>query len=86
MLIKPAEAVSYAAILKDLKKRVKPDELCVTVHEIGETCFKDFLVKLKYSKDDRGWLDSALEGIIGASGTVRHLIPRIEVEIHIKIG
>ena len=99
VLIKPTEGVSYAAILKDLKKHVEPDELGVTVHGIRETRSKDLLVELKCSKEGRGRLDTALKEVIGASGTVRHLIPRIEVEIadiehalkllkatHIKIG
>ena len=59
VLIKPAEGVSYAAILKGLKK----------------------LLDLKCSKEGRGWLDTALKEVIGASGTVRHLLPRIEIEI-----
>ena len=77
----PTEAVSYAVILKDLKKHVKPDELGVTVHGIRETRSKDLLADLKCSKEDRGRLDTALKEVIGASGTVRQLIPRIVVEI-----
>ena len=73
--------MSYAAILKDLKKHVKPDELAVTVHGIRETRSEDLLVELKCSKEGRGRLDTALKEVIGASGKVRHLIPRIEVEI-----
>ena len=73
--------MSYAAILKDLKKHVKPDELGVTVHGIRETRSKDLLVELKCSKGGRGRLDTALKEVIDASGTARHLIPRIEVEI-----
>ena len=48
---------------------------------IRETRSKDLLVDLKCSKEDRGRLDTALKEVIGASGTARHLIPRIEVEI-----
>ena len=81
MLIKPTEGVSYTAILKDLKKHVKPDELGFTVHGIRETRSKDLLVELKCSKEDRGRLDTALKEVIVASGTVRHLIPMVEVEI-----
>ena len=81
VLIKPTERVSYAAILKDLKKYVKPDELGVTVHGIRKTRSKDRLVELKCSKEGRGRLDTALKEVIGASGTVRHLIPRIQVGI-----
>ena len=65
VLIKPAEGVSYVAILKDLKKRVKPNELDVTVHGIREMRFKDLLVGLKCSKGDRGRLDTALKEDIG---------------------
>ena len=61
MLIKPAEGMSYASILRELKKRVNPDELGATVQGIRETRSKDL--------------------VVGARGTVRHLIPRIEVEI-----
>ena len=81
MLIKPAEGVSYAAILKDLSKHIKPDILGVTVHGIRETCSKDLLVEIKCSKKGRGQLDTALKEVIGASGTARYLNPRIEVEI-----
>ena len=73
--------MSYAAILKNLKKPVKPEELGVTFQGIRETRSKDLLVELKYSKDDRERLDSAFKEVVGASGSVRQLIPRIEVEI-----
>ena len=73
--------MSYAAILKDLKKRIKPDELGVTVQGIIETRSKDLLMELKCFKEGKGWLDTALREAIGASGTVLHLILRIEIEI-----
>ena len=38
-------------------------------------------MELKCSKEGRGRLDTALQEVIDASGTVRHLIPRIEFEI-----
>ena len=81
MLIKPTERVSYAAILKDLKKRVKPDEMGITGQGIRETRSKDILEELECSKKDRGRLGTAFKEAIGASGSVHHLIPRIEVEI-----
>ena len=77
--IKPT--VRYADILKDLKKRVKPDELGVTVQVIKETRSKDLLVGLKCFKEGRGRLNTIFKEVIGAIGTVHHLIPRIEVEI-----
>ena len=44
MPIKPAEGMSYASILRELKKRVNPDELGATVKGIGEMRSKDLLV------------------------------------------
>ena len=80
-LLKPAEGVSYAANLKNLKKRVKPDELGFTVQGIRETRSKDPLVELKCSKEGKGQLDTALKEVIDYCGTVRHVIPRMEVDI-----
>ena len=73
--------MSYATILKDLKKHVKPDELGFTVHGIREVRSKDLLIELKCSKEGRGRLNTTLKEVIGASETVCHLIPRIGVEI-----
>ena len=56
VLINLGERLSYAAILKDLKKCVKPDELGLTVQGIRETCSKDLLVELKCFKEGRGQL------------------------------
>ena len=49
VLIKSAEEMSYATILRKLKKRVNPDELGATVQGIRETRSKDLIVKLKCS-------------------------------------
>ena len=38
-------------------------------------------MELKCSKKDRGWLYSTFKEVIGASGSVRHLILKIEMEI-----
>ena len=77
VLINPAQGMSYSIILRELKKRVNPDELDATVQGIRETRSKDLLVELKCSTKSRG----SFREVIGARGTVRHLIPRIEVEI-----
>ena len=57
VLIKPAKRMSYAAIMRELKKRVNPDELGATVQGIRETRSKDLLVKLKCftKKAEGGW-------------------------------
>ena len=81
VLIKPAEGMSYASILRGLKKRVNPDELGTTVQGIRETRSKELIVELKCSKNDRERLDTAFKEVFGASGTMPHLIPWIEVEI-----
>ena len=67
--------MSYATLLRDLKKRVNPDELGVTVQGLRETRSKDLLVELKCFKEDRGRIDTAFNEAVGASGTIRHLIP-----------
>ena len=51
VLIKPAEGMSYATILRELKKRVNPDELGTTVQKIKETRSKDVLVELRCGKE-----------------------------------
>ena len=81
MLIKPVEGMSYASILRELKKRVNPDELGATVQGIRKMRSKDLLVEIKCSKKDRERLETAFKERVGASGAVCHLIPRIEVEI-----
>ena len=65
VFIKPAEGMSYVSILRELKKRVNPDELGATVQGIRETRSKNLLVKLKCSKKDRGRLDTAFKEAIG---------------------
>ena len=67
VLIKLAKKVSYVAILKDVKKRVKPEELGNIVQGIRETRSKDLLMDLKCSKEDRGWLDSVFKEVNNAS-------------------
>ena len=81
VLIKPAEGMSYTSILRELKKRFNPDELGATDQRIRETRSKDLLVKLKCFTKSRGRLETVFKEAIGARGTVRHLIPRIQVEI-----
>ena len=68
-------------MLKDLEKRVKPKQLGLTVQGIRESHFKDLLVELKCSAENRERLNSAFYEVVGASGSVRHLIPMIELEV-----
>ena len=78
--------MSYTAILKDLMKRVKPDQLGVTFQEIRETRSKELLMELKCSKEGRRWLDTALKKVIGASGTVRGFFDHgSELELKISL-
>ena len=50
VLIKPAEGMSYASILRELIQRFNPDKLDTTVQVIRKTRSKDLLVELKCSK------------------------------------
>ena len=47
VLIRPLEGISYAAILKNLKSRVNPEGLGVTIGGIRETMSKDLLVEVR---------------------------------------
>ena len=67
--------MSYATILRELKKRVDPDELSATVQGIRETRSNDLLVEIKCFAKSRGRLDTAFKEVIGAMRTVRHLNP-----------
>ena len=81
VLIKPEEGMSYASILRELKKSVNPEELGATVQGIRETRSRDLLVELKCSTKSRGSLDTDFKEAVGSRGLIRHVIPRIEVEI-----
>ena len=47
VLVKHAEGVSYAIILRSLKSRVNPEELGVTVQGIRETRSRGYLVAIR---------------------------------------
>ena len=81
VLIKPAGEMSYASILRELKNRVNPDELGATVQGIRKTRSKDLLVELTCFTKSRKKINTAFKEVVGARGTVCHLISRIEVEI-----
>ena len=76
VIIKPAEA-----ILKNLKSGVNPEELGVRIGGVRETRTKYLLAEVKFAAENRERLDSAFRGVVGESGSVRHLVPTIEVEI-----
>ena len=53
VIIKPAEGVSYAAILKNLKNCVNPEELGVRIGDIHKTRTKYLVVEVKYVSENR---------------------------------
>ena len=79
-LIKPSE-VNYSAILKNLKSYVNPEDFGVTIGRIRKTRLKDLLVEVRYAAKDRVRLDSAFRDEVGETGSVRHLVPTVDVEI-----
>ena len=81
VLIKLSEGASYAATLKNVKSRVNPEDLGVTNSRIREIRLKDLLVKVKCATKDRGKLDSVFRDVVGETESVRHLVPKVEVEI-----
>ena len=48
---------------------------------LRETRSKDLLVEVKYAPKDRGKLDSVFRDVFGETGSVRSLVPTVEVEI-----
>ena len=75
------EEEEIKAILKNLKIRVNPEELGVRIGGVHETRTKYLLVEVKSAGENRGRLDSAFRGVVGESGSVRHLVPTAQVEI-----
>ena len=55
--------------------------MAAKVGVIRESRTKDLLVELKCKVKHRVSLDSAFREAIGAAGSVRHLVPTVEVEI-----
>ena len=80
VVIKPAKGSSYADILMDLKKRVNPEKLGTTVHEIRTTRSKDLLLELRCASEVRRRLSSAFR-YVGRSRYVRYLVLKTEVDI-----
>ena len=48
---------------------------------VRETRTKDLLVEIKCAVKDRGRLDSTFRDVVEETGSVRHLVPTIEVKI-----
>ena len=59
---------------------LQPEGLGVTVQGIRETCSNE-QVELECSSSNRGQPNSAFCEVVGQCESIRHLIPRIEVEI-----
>ena len=64
VVIKPSKGVRCAAIMKNLKSRVNPEELGVVIGGIRETRTKDLLVEVKCTAKDRGRLDFAFRHVV----------------------
>ena len=75
------QRINYAAILKNIKVHVNPEELGVTVGGIRENRSKDLLVEVKCGTRNRGRLDSAFHNVVIETISIHHLLPMVEVEI-----
>ena len=62
-------------------KQVKSEQLGVTFQGIRENRSKNLLVDLKRSAENRQRQNPAFSEVVGASGSVHHLISRIELEV-----
>lgn len=81
VLIKPAQGLRYAEVLKDLEQNVKPDTLCVKISGVREKRKGKILIEIYPAADGRTKLSSAIRKTIGAGNGVRELVPRKKVEV-----
>ncbi|KAL7723970.1 hypothetical protein ACLKA6_017963 [Drosophila palustris] len=80
VLIKPAEGKSYAEVLSDLRRTVKPEDSESDICSIRKTRTGDMLLELsKGSKTQK--LCDAIQGYLKEAATVKVLSPTAKIEI-----
>lgn len=81
VLIRPADGRKYADVLKDIRSKVRPDDIGVTVKAVRETRAGYILVELGEKPKDKDKFGEALRTAVGDAGEVRTLVPRAQVDI-----
>ncbi|KAJ8967549.1 hypothetical protein NQ314_002864 [Rhamnusium bicolor] len=81
VLIKPLAGKKYADVLKEIRGKVRPEEMNVDIKSIRETRAGDVLLELGRKTADKEKFSSALKEAVGQIGNVRNLVPRGTVEI-----
>lgn len=81
VLIKPAEGKSYAEVLKELRERIKPEDVGAEVSRIRQTRAGDILVELGAETKDKVAFGAALNAVLQEKATATCLEPRTTVEI-----
>ncbi|KAL7724448.1 hypothetical protein ACLKA6_000184 [Drosophila palustris] len=80
VLIKPVEGKSYAEVLSDLRRTVKPEDSECDICSIRKTKIGDMLLELsKGSKTQK--LCDAIQGLLKETATVKVLSPTSKIEI-----
>ena len=78
---KPAEGMTFASILKDICMKVKPEEGGAVIRSVRQARNGGVLVELDKETQVRALFTKALEGAIGAAGTVEAQKPRVILKI-----
>lgn len=82
VIIRPAVGSKYADVLRNIKQKVKPEDMGIKVTSVRETRQGDVLVELGSNTGDwKKILGDVLRTAVGDGGSVRQLAPRITLEI-----
>lgn len=72
--IKPGDEKTYAEILGEIKKQVKPEDLKSGVKEGRKTKGEDVMVVVEKNKEGMGPLEKAIQAAVETAGTVRSML------------
>ena len=81
VLITLAGGMKYADVVKDIRMKVKPEEIGVEVRAVKETRAGNVLLELGSTSGNQSKFGEALQTAIGKTGDVRHLVPKGQVVI-----
>lgn len=81
VLIRPADGKTYADVLGEIRRNVKPEETETEIRCIRQTRAGDVLLELGHKSKNREAFSSAVKKAVGQAGDVRDLVPRVTLEI-----
>uniref|UniRef100_A0A6M2DQ35 Putative myosin-2 heavy chain-like protein panstrongylus lignarius n=1 Tax=Xenopsylla cheopis TaxID=163159 RepID=A0A6M2DQ35_XENCH len=81
ILIKPSSGRTYADILKDIKGKVKPEEIGIDVKSIRQTKEGGVLLEINKMSGGNSAFAEAIRTAVGDKGTIKQLTPMTTIEI-----